>query len=338
MEDVTVEALVEAARAGDESAFAELTGRYRRELQVHCYRMVGSFEDSEDLVQETFLRAWRRRETYAGRSTFRAWLYRIATNACLDMLERHPRPTLRPPGGQPADPTAAPDPAVAVPWLTPYPDALLPEEIAVSRETIELAFLAAIQHLPPRQRAVLILRDVLGWPAKETAEQLEITVAAANSALQRARETMRAHLPERRLEWTSSPSEADLAVVRQYMDALERGADAELGTLLSEHARCAQAPWAGGNMSDDAAWYSGRDVLIDAWQPIFRGPDRAEFKCLLTTANGDPAIATYIRSPGKGRYQAFGLDVLRLVDGRVAELTCFPAKVYAAFGLPDEIE
>ena len=326
-----MDTLTAAARAGDETAFAELTGRYRRELQVHCYRMLGSFEDSEDLVQETFLRAWHRRETYAGRSTFRAWLYRIATNACLDLLDSRPRPALPAPSGEPR-------PAVAVPWLTPYPGALLPDEVVVSRETIELAFLAAIQHLPPRQRAVLILRDVLGWPAKETAAQLDTTVAGANSALQRARETLRAHLPRRRTEWsTTKPTDDELAVARRYLDAMERGADAELATLLREDARCSQAPWAAGNMSDDPAWYSGRDTLIEAWQPIFHGPDRAEFRCVPTCANGDPAFAAYVRAPGTGPYRAFGLTVLRVADGQVAEVTCFGTGTFRYFDLPEAL-
>src|ERR671916_2616274 len=186
---------VASARFGDESAFAALVEPHRRELQVHCYRMLGSFEDSEDLVQETFLRAWRKRETFQGRSSFRAWLYRIATNACLDSLERRPRIAAVRDGAQPT---------AELPWLQPYPDQLLeevatgeaePEEEVVARETIELAFIAAIQLLPPRQRAVLIARDVLGWSAAETAGMLGISVAAGNSALQRARATMKEHLP-----------------------------------------------------------------------------------------------------------------------------------------------
>ena len=339
--------VVTAARGGDESAFAELTGRYRRELQVHCYRMLGSVEDSEDLVQETFLRAWRRRETYAGRSTFRAWLYKIATNACLDLLDRKPRPALptalptTPPtdASPPADPSAAPLPAVVVPWLQPCPDSVLdPDEVVMSRETVELAFLAAVQHLPARQRAVLILRDVLGWSAKESAALLETTVASANSALQRARVTMRAHLPARRLDWSpSAPSEEVRAVVTRYMDALERGDDAGLGTMLREDARCSQAPWAGGNMTDDPVWYEGRDTLVEAWQPVFRGEHRQEFRCLPTAANGQPAVATYIRPPGGTHYQAFGLSVLRLVDGQIAEITVFGVEMYPLFGLPSSV-
>jgi len=199
-----------AAVAGDRDAFAIVTLRYRRELQVHCYRMLGSLDDAEDLVQETLLRAWRRRETFRGRSTLRAWLYGIATNACLDALEKRSRRLLPPAATAPADPLAAPPPASEVGWLEPYPDQLLdeivdeepgPDEMLVARETIELAFLVSIQHLPPRQRAILILRDVLGWSAREAAEAIGTSVIATNSALQRARETLKDNLPRRRLEW-----------------------------------------------------------------------------------------------------------------------------------------
>src|SRR6188472_195163 len=200
----------------DEPTFSGLAQRHRRELHVHCYRMLGSFEDAEDTVQETFLRAWRRRETFEGRSTFRAWLYRIATNACLDLLaERRPEPAT---GGE-------------VLWLQPYPDRLLdelpaddvdePETVAVARETIELAYLVAVQHLAPRPRAVLILRDVLGWPAKDVAELLGDSVNSVNSALQRARAGMREHLPAQRQDWTADgaddPATQDL--VRRYTEA-----------------------------------------------------------------------------------------------------------------------
>src|SRR5262245_6110788 len=186
----------------EQAAFAALTEPYRRELQVHCYRMLGSFQDAEDLVQETMLRAWRSRQQFQGRSSFRAWLYRIATNACLDALASKARRVLPYQLAPATDPRATslftPDPEI--PWLQPYPDRLLdevapsdtePDALAVERETIELAFLVAIQLLPPRQRAVLILRDVLGWSARETASLLESSVASANSALQRARATMK---------------------------------------------------------------------------------------------------------------------------------------------------
>src|SRR5262245_6705242 len=199
----------------DEPAFSGLAERHRRELHVHCYRMLGSFEDAEDTVQETFLRAWRSRETFEGRSTLRAWLYRIATNACLDLLAKvRPKPAT---GGE-------------VRWLQPYPDRLLdelpaaeadePEVLAVARETIELAYVVAVQHLAPRPRAVLILRDVLGWPAKDVAELLGDSVNSVNSALQRARAGMREHLPAERQDWTGGEEDAATrARVRRYTDA-----------------------------------------------------------------------------------------------------------------------
>ena len=180
----TVDQLAAAVQAGDQAAFAPLAERYRPELQVHCYRMLASFEDSEDLVQETLLRAWRNRASFEGRSTFRAWLYRIATNACLDFLDRHPRHPLRYQGPPIRPPSVAAAPPDNIPWLQPYPDALLdlvaasdtePSDAVIARETIELTFLAAIQHLPPKQRAVLILRDVMGWSASETAALLDLS-------------------------------------------------------------------------------------------------------------------------------------------------------------------
>jgi RNA polymerase sigma-70 factor (TIGR02960 family) len=195
--------------------FDALAGRHRRELHVHCYRMLASFDEAEDAVQETFLRAWRGRSGFDGSGQFRAWLYRIATNVCLDMM----RKTSRRSSGGPAE----------VSWLQPYPDQLLdevipapaddePDQVAVRRETISLAFLIALQVLPPRQRAALIARDVLGWPATETARLLGTSVAAANSALQRARTTMQQHLPARRSDWTATaPTPAELALVAQFI-------------------------------------------------------------------------------------------------------------------------
>ena len=210
---------VSAAIAGDEPAFAALTERHRRELHVHCYRMLASFDEAEDAVQETFLKAWRGRSGFDGGAQFRAWLYRIATNVCLDMLRHSSRRTA---GRSFAE----------VPWLQPYPDLLLeaaapsdeqPEAVAIRRETISLAFLAALQVLPPRQRAALIARDVLGWPAAETASALGTSVAAANSALQRARATMQAHLPARRAEWSArDPSAEERQLVEQFIQAHER--------------------------------------------------------------------------------------------------------------------
>jgi RNA polymerase sigma-70 factor (ECF subfamily) len=214
----------------DDIAFTAMAERHRRELQVHCYRMTGSLEESEDLVQETFLRAWRARRGFRGRASLRTWLYRIATNACLDALERRPARVLAA-DVAPADPAAPDLREVDLPWLQPYPDALLdaipdqgagPAAAAEAKETIELAFMAAIQHLPPRQRAALILRDVLGWPARETAAILETTVAAANSALQRARATLRDRLPAARSEWRRAGGAGDRRVPRRH--GLGRGA------------------------------------------------------------------------------------------------------------------
>ena len=217
----------------DESTFGVALERHRRELQVHCYRMLGSYEDSEDLVQETFLRAWRGRDSFQGRASPRTWLYRIATNVCLDALDKRPRRVMPPDVIPPADPTLIPSPAAGdTAWLQPYPDRLLdavaapdaePGAEVVSKETIELTFIAAIQYLPPRQRAVMILRDVLDWSANESAALLDLSVAAVNSALQRARATLKQRLPQQRTEWAASPltDEEERALVQRYIDAHE---------------------------------------------------------------------------------------------------------------------
>jgi RNA polymerase sigma-70 factor (ECF subfamily) len=249
-------AVVAVAQTGDETAFGRLVERHRRELQLHCYRMVGSLEESEDLVQETFLRAWRRRETFEGRA-FRAWLYRIATNAC---LAQRPRRMLPFDAGPAADLEGELPAASEGLWLEPYPDRLLegskaggedPADVVVAKETIELGFLAAIQHLPPHQRAVLIVRDVLGWPARDTAALLEVSVAAVKSSLQRARATLKARLPPRRVDWApaSEPSDVELAVLRRYMSAHEQDDSAALAAVLREDVRVSFTPlrlWAEG--------------------------------------------------------------------------------------------
>jgi RNA polymerase sigma-70 factor, ECF subfamily len=339
------DALLGAVQAGDEAAFAAQVERYRRQLQLHCYRMLGSFEDAEDLVQETFLRAWRKREsfTYDGPTSFRAWLYRIATNACLDLLERRPRRVLPSQLGPPADPHATLQSRADLPWLQPYPDRLLeqaepsdaaPDEAVVSKETIELAFLAAIQLLPPRQRAALIVRDVLGWSARETAALLEASVAAVNSALQRARATLQAHLPARRLEWAPSadPSEDERRLLRRYIDAYERGDGTALAALLRDDARLVMPPY--------AEWYQGRQSIVtfaqtfmDSGSPAFRGRLRG----VPTRANMQPAVAWYL--PAESKYRALSLDVLQVGDGGVAEITGFVLpELFPAFGLPPTLE
>jgi len=311
-----------ASQTQDEAAFTLLVERHRRELQVHCYRMLGSFEESEDLVQETFLRAWRRRETYEARSTIRAWLYRIATNACLDTLSKRSRPALSP--GE-------------VPWLEPYPDRLLdeaaasgddPEAVVAARETIELAFMVAIQHLPPRQRAVLILRDVLRWPASDTASLLDVSVTAANSALQRARATLKQELPERRLEWApQQQTAAERALVQRYIDASERNDAQALVAMLHEDARFSMPP--------EPGLYVGRETIRAFWTEGGVGSAAfGDIRCVLTSANRQPAVANYQRLPGASEFRALALDVVRVEDGAVVEIVAFMPGVFRSFGLP----
>src|SRR5205807_4757367 len=306
-----------AIRRGDEEAFVVLAGRYRRELHVHCYRFVGSLEDAEDLVQETLLRAWRARETFEGRSSLRAWLYRIATNACLDLLDRRPRRALPPDVAKASNPAQEPPGASDIPWLDPYPGRLLeslasdeeaPETIAIRRETIELAFLATIQHLPRRRRAVLILRDVLGWSAKDSAETLGLSVASVNSTLQRARRGLREHLPAQRLDWTATgtPCPDNVALLRRYMDAHERGDIDGLARLLREDARISAPPL--------PLWYEGRDAIVTASRRL-AAADR--FRYLATGSNLQLAAASYVLGDADSIYRPMGIDVLRIEDGLV---------------------
>jgi len=318
----------------DEAAFTALTEPYRRQLHVHCYRMLGSFDEAEDLVQETLLRAWRGRAGFEGRSMVRTWLYRIATNACLDLLANKSHHLLSLESPQAAEPNA-------VDWLQPYPDRLLdqmsssdsePDSMVIARETIELAYLAAIQYLPPKQRATLILRDALGWSAKETAKLLDETVASVNSALNRARSSMRKRLPRQRLEWerAASPTTAERKLLERYMDATDRADVAGLTALLREEALLTMPPF--------PTWFQGRDEIANAFAlaidpslPTYQGL----FRTVATAANRQPAVAAYVRRPGDSEYRALGLDVLRLEGGLVIEITRFvKADIFAAFGLP----
>ena len=325
----------------EESAFAARVERHRGELHVHCYRMLGSFEDSEDLVQETFLRAWRKRATFGsdGRSSFRAWLYRIATNACLDVLRSRPPRVLPPQVVAAGDPAAPPSPPADLPWLQPYPDRLLepvspaedePGAVVVARETIELAFIAAIQLLPPRQRAALICRDVLGWSAAESAALLDVSVPALNSALQRARATLKEHLPRRRSEWAGADaSREERTLLRGYMDAMEHGDAAEMIELLREDAFCAMPP----------AWYVGREKIIQAWVEGGFGDDSwGHLRCVRTRVNGQPAVACYVKRAGDSTYRPLVLDVLRFEDGEVVEITAFKLEpLLEALNLPQTL-
>jgi RNA polymerase sigma-70 factor (ECF subfamily) len=294
---------------------------HRRELHVHCYRMLASFDEAEDAVQETFLRAWRGRDSFDGSSMFRAWLYQIATNVCLDALRRRSRrlATVR---------TFA-----EVPWLQPYPDQLLdeiapsheqPDAVVVERETIELAFLAAMQVLPPRQRAVLIARDVLGWPASETASLLGTSVTAANSSLQRARATMQAHLPERRSDWsTGEPSDEERELLARFIDAHERFDAAGAIAIAAQDLRITMPPY--------PYLYEGIDVIGPLLDRALR---EGEWRLVPTWANRMPTAASYLRKPGDTEFRAFKLDVLRVRDGRIAEITTFGPELFPAFGLP----
>lgn len=343
------ESLAVAIRAGDEAAFAEFVRRHRGELQVHCYRMLGSFDESEDIVQETFLRAWKGRAGFQARSTFRAWLYRIATNACLDFLAHHqrrPRAYQGPPLVAPAGQVVPPD---DIPWLQPFPDRLLepvaaadtePDAVVVSRETIELAFLAAIQYLPPRQRAVLILRDVLGWRAAETAAQLDTSVASVKSALQRARATLKEHLPPRRDDWAPStdPTAAERALLQRYLDAHVQADLDAMAELLAEDVRVTMPP--------NPDWLVGRSALLTLTAEVFDPASswhHGRWRGVATWANRQPAVAHYVERPtaeetmaltGDFRYRAQVLDVLRVERGKVAAITSFEPRVFPAFGLP----
>ena len=335
--------LLSAVRAGDQAAFAALVEQYRRQLHVHCYRMVGSFDDAEDLVQETLLRAWRGRASFEGRSLFRTWLYRIATNVCLNALERLPRRVLPqdvvPPVTASSDPAGARDEppwAPELPWLQPYPDALLepaaptetePDALVTSRETIELAYLAALQHLPPRQRAIFVLRDALGWSANEVAGMLELTAASVNSAHQRARSTMRAQLPSGRESWapTAPPTEDERSALRQFMDAWERSDAGLLTSLLREDARWAMPP--------APLWFDGRAAISMLFR-LFPIAGNGEFRVLATAANRQPAVAAYLRRRDDSTYHFVGVQVLRIEHGQIAEVTSFDSSLCRHFGLP----
>ena len=332
--NLTEEKLVNAALAGDQAAFAQLVERYRGELQVHAYRMLGSLEDAQDALQEAFLRAWTGRKTYRGQASFRAWLYRITTNACLRLLERRPRRVVPYDTGPAAEVGARPEAPSDQPWLQPYPDRLLderpePGDAVVARETIELAFLAAIQHLPPRQRAVLILRDALDWPADDTAAVLDMSLAAVNSALQRARATMAEQLPEVRLEWESGDAEAaERELLETYVEAFERHDDRRLVALLRDDVKLAMPP--------HPTWYDGREAVVAFLAGVAFAPGSAAHRFVPTRANRQPAFGVY-RGEGADA-TPFAINVVTIESGRVAEMHFFKyPELFPAFGLPDTL-
>ena len=311
--------------------FPALSDTYRRELTAHCYRMTGSIHDAEDLVQETYIRAWRAYEAFEGRSSVRTWLYRIATNVCLSSLEgkdRRPLPTgLGAPASDPGDRLTS---STEVAWLEPAPDPLVaadasdPATIVAERDSIRLAFVAALQHLPARQRAVLILRDVLRWRAAEVAEALETTEAAVNSALQRA------HAQLAKANVTADTVEEDLddnqrVLLDRYVQAFwDKDIDAIVGMLTAD------AVW---EMPPFTGWYTGPEAigrLIDTNCP----GGVHDMPMVATTANGQPAFGLYMRQPD-GTFTPFHLQVLTLSGGRVSHVAAFfDTALFEKFGLP----
>jgi len=305
--------------------------QYRRELTGYCYRMLGSPFEAEDAVQDTFLRAWRALDRFEGRSALRSWLYRIATNVCLDMLsgrERRARPMDLGPSREPFEANLHTLPEVT--WLEPVPDGLVdegdPADVAASRETIKLAFVAALQHLPPRQRAVLILCEVLGWKAQEVAELLETSVASVNSALQRARAT----LGERDVTQERTLSAADRELLARYVEAFQNYDMDALTSLIHEDATQSMPPF--------DLWLSGRDDILTWW--FGPGIGCKGSRVLPTVAaNGSPAFGQYKPAENGDGHEPWALQVLELEDGRVVEFTFFlgTEKLFPLFGLPPRL-
>jgi RNA polymerase sigma-70 factor (ECF subfamily) len=331
--------LLQAARDGDQNAFRRLVEPHRAELHAHCYRMLGSLHDAEDALQDALLRAWKGLPRFEGRSAVRSWLYRIATNACLDVIARRPKRVLPIDYGPPTPPQVDPgEPLVESVWVEPYPDGAMglpdgyaaPEARYEQREAVELAFVAAMQHLPATQRAVLILREVLGFSAREVAAWLETTVASVNSALQRARKTVDDRLPEQSQQETlrSLGEERVRAVVEAYVDAWERGDVDALLDLLAEDAVFSMPPW--------PTWWRGRETIAGF------APTAAEFcaesRIVPTQANGQPALAYYHLDAEAGRYKPAAIDVITFEGALIKEITAFVgADVFERFGLPREL-
>jgi RNA polymerase sigma-70 factor (TIGR02960 family) len=317
------------ARAGDEEAFRELVEPYRRELQVHCYRILGSVQDAEDLLQETLLAAWRGLEGFDGRSSLRAWLYRIATNRSLNALRaKSRRPREVPAMAEPPEPTRRSEPL----WLEPYPDALLglspgPEARYEFKETVGLAFVTALQHLPPQQRVVLVLRDVLGFRAAEVADMLDTTEAAVKGALQRARATLEARLPAGDRERAPLPRSArERELVSRFADAVESGDVDSVVSLLTDDAWLTMPP--------QPFEYQGHEAIARFLhdRAALRG---VPLRLVPTRANGQPAFGCYVPAAEAALARPYGLMVLTLEGDRVSAITWFgDSRVFPHFGLP----
>jgi RNA polymerase sigma-70 factor (TIGR02960 family) len=324
--------LLSRARAGDGEAFRELTEPYRRELQAHCYRMLGSLQDAEDALQETLLAAWQGLGGFEERASMRTWLYQIATNRCLNALRsasRRPAKEWDVPNVEPPEPTRLGE----VPWLEPYPDALLegaikipvgPEGRYQQTEAISLAFVTALQVLPARQRAVLILREVLGYHANEVADMLDSTVESVNSALKRARTSLQGRLPSAEREPPPAPgSPAEQALVSKFVRAFESGDVGALVALLTADVSISMPPL--------PLEYQGRDVVARFFASVIRG---RTYDLVPTRANGQPAFGVYFRAPTGGIRRGVGLEVLTLAGDRICAMTRFDNSVLARFGLP----
>ena len=340
------QALLDRARSGDEGAFTELVQAHRGELRAHCYRMLGSVHDADDALQDALLRAWRGLPGFQGRGSVRSWLYSIATNTALDVTRHKCRRELPVTFGPAADYGTPVAGAVTEPvWLEPYPDHWLregPEARYEQRESVELAFMIMLQQLPPLQRAVLILRDVLGFSPAEMASQLGTSEAAVNSALQRARAAARAGLPARsqQAELRELDGQRVSEIAARYADAIERGDADTLVSMLTEDATWCMPPM--------PTWYQGHRALRE-W--LVRDPLTARWRHQATRANGQLAVGGYLYVGGTGRYRAAVIDVLTLNQGRIAAVTAFvtpwvsempvgspdSAEIFARFGLPAEL-
>ena len=337
--DVVDEAgLLTAAQSGDEDAFATLVAAHRPALHAHCYRMLGSVPDAEDALQEALLRAWRGLPRFQGRSSLRSWLYRIATNACLRAIETRPTRVLPVDFGPGGDPHGELDePLVESVWLEPYPDERLgagehePGARYEQRESVEVAFVAALQHLPARQRAVLILRDVLGFSGAEVADALDMSAAAVYSALQRAHKAVDEKLPAQSQQATmaSIGDEKLRSLIAKYVDAWERADVEAIVELLTEDAFIAMPPY--------RTWYSGRDAV----EVFLRKTPLRErrWRVLPSHANGQLSFANYLWSEEKGTYAFHGTEVMTLREDRIAEWMAFlDPEGYAIFGLPATVD
>jgi RNA polymerase sigma-70 factor (ECF subfamily) len=318
----------------DEARLRELTDPFRREIQAHCYRLLGSLEDAEDLLQETLLRAWRGRDSFDGRAP-RAWLYRIATNACLDALRDRPRRTMPAEASAPSDPLEpVAEPLLEPVWMQPYPDALVadveagPEAQVSLRQSVGLAFLVALQRLAPRQRAVLVLRDVVGWTANEVAESLGDSVASVNSALQRAREALERPQGESEGSVRTSLTPDEESLLERLVQAWEHGDPDGVAALLRHDVVFHMPPL--------PTWYRGRDAVAAGLRHrILAGDARGRFRFLRSAANGQPTLAAYIQDPQTGEHRPFGLLVLSVAGDEITQVALFSgASLFGRFGLP----